>query len=240
MRPIIGITSNTMYVHHPGDDFGFTINYTARSVTKAVEAAGGMPIILPIAKEMDVSEYINLFDGLLLVGGQDISPHLYGEEPRKVMGEVSPSRDSHEIRLITATIEAGKPILGLCRGMQLINVIFGGSLYQDLSEDDSITVQHVQRTMAHYTTHSISIAADSYLAKIMGQTSRINSFHHQAIKKLGENLDAVAWSSDNVIEAIESKDKNIVAVQWHPELTAPYDVDSLNLFKDLVERSKAK
>lgn len=238
MRPIIGITSNTMNVHQSGEDFGFKVNYTARSVIKAVESAGGIPIIIPLTRDKDISEYIDLFDGLLLVGGQDISPHLYGEEPRQVMGQVSPDRDAHEMRLIKATIEAGKPILGLCRGMQLINVIFGGSLYQYLSENNKITVQHVQRTMATYTTHSISIAADSYLARVMGQTSRINSFHHQAIKQLGDNLEAVAWSSDNVIEAIESKDKNIVAVQWHPELTAPFDDDSLSLFKDLVERAK--
>lgn len=239
MNPIIGITGNEMTVNRPKDVAGFHINYSPRHFTQVVERAGGIPVIIPMTDLVSSEDYIQMIDGLILAGGQDISPHLYGEEPRAVMGQTSPHRDRNEIALIEAAIKFKKPILAICRGMQLINIYFGGSLYQDLSENPDITIQHVQKSQPHVVTHSIETKEDSTLYHIFGKKTQINSYHHQVIRKLGDHLIPTAHSSDGVIEAFESPENNIVAVQWHPELLYEDHSDSLNLFKDLIERAKA-
>lgn len=237
-RPIIGITGNTSAFKT--DDFeAFKINYSSTGFSTAISMAGGTPIILPINEAAFAKEYIQLIDGLLLTGGQDVTPLLYGEEPRKVIGPTSPERDNCEVALIKEAIRQKKPILGICRGLQLINVVLGGSLLQDLSEDESITIQHVQRSQPEFSTHSIKVKSGTHLADIIKNNSYVNSVHHQAIKDLGKGLTVSAWSPDNVIEAIEVVDdtQSIIGIQWHPELTFLDNDDSLAIFKDIVERS---
>lgn len=237
-RPIIGITGNTSAFKT--DDFeAFKINYSSTGFSTAISMAGGTPIILPINEAAFAKEYIQLIDGLLLTGGQDVTPLLYGEEPRKVIGPTSPERDNCEVALIKEAIRQKKPILGICRGLQLINVVLGGSLLQDLSEDESITIQHVQRSQPEFSTHSIKVKSGTHLADIIENNSYVNSVHHQAIKDLGKGLTVSAWSPDNVIEAIEVVDdtQSIIGIQWHPELTFLDNDDSLAIFKDIVERS---
>lgn len=201
--------------------------------------SGGTPIIIPINESAYTAAYIQLIDGLLLTGGQDVTPMLYNEEPRKVIGPTSPERDKFEVALIKEAIRQKKPILGICRGLQLINVVLGGSLLQDLSEDESITLQHVQRSQPEFSTHSIKVKSGTHLADTVENNSYVNSIHHQAIKDLGKGLSVSAWSLDNVIEAIEVVDiqQSIIGVQWHPELTFLENDESLAIFKDLVERS---
>ncbi len=237
MKPIIGITGNERLFQTQDDNNGFLVNYTPREYSQVIEQVGGIPIIMPMTDEPLAEEYIQLVDGLLLTGGQDISPHLYRQEPRQVIGEISPKRDQTEIALIKAALKYNKPILAVCRGMQLLNVYFGGTLYQDLTEIPDISIQHVQKTKPQIPTHTINIVEDTQLYQIMGAKSQINSYHHQAINELGNGLTISALSPDHVIEAFESKKHNIVAVQWHPELTANTQVESLNIFKNLVTRA---
>lgn len=237
-KPIIGITGNTSALKN--DDFeAFKINYSSTGFSKAISMAGGTPIIIPINDASFAKEYIQLVDGLLLTGGQDVTPLLYGEEPRKVIGPTSPERDKYEVALIQEAILQKKPILGICRGLQIINVVLGGSLLQDLSEDPSISLQHVQRSQPEFATHSIKVKSGTHISEIVENNSYVNSIHHQAIKDLGKGLTVSAWSPDNVIEAIEVVDdtQSIVGIQWHPEITFLDNDASLAIFKDLIVRS---
>lgn len=238
-KSIIGITGNTSALTN--DDFdAFKINYSSTGFSSAISKVGGVPIIIPINDPAFAKEYIQMVDGLLLTGGQDVSPMLYGEEPRQVIGPTSPDRDRGEVALIKEAIRQKKPILGICRGLQLINVVLGGSLLQDLSEDNSITLQHVQKSQPEFATLSIKVKAGTHIADIMPNNSFVNSVHHQAIKELGAGLTVSAWSPDNVIEAIElvDDDQSIIAIQWHPELTFLNDNASLEIFADLIKRAQ--
>lgn len=243
MQPFIGITGNEMQINRIGDVSSFHINYSARHFSTAVEDNGGVPFLIPITKNLKASDFINRLDGLLLVGGQDVTPYFYGEEPRNVLGQTSPERDEFEIALIQEAIKQNKPILAICRGMQLVNVVLGGNLLQDISENPSITIQHVQQSLTQYVTHSIQINPISQLFDIAGRPNdkkiKVNSFHHQVIKELGNELIVSARSPDNVIEAIESAtdDHDIIGVQWHPEYLTNSPYNSKKLFSNLVERA---
>ncbi|MCW6653798.1 gamma-glutamyl-gamma-aminobutyrate hydrolase family protein [Aerococcaceae bacterium NML210727] len=238
---IIGITGNHTLLKN--DEYRpFKINYSSCGFTTAITAAGGVPIILPIGDPSLAESYVALIDGLLLTGGQDVSPQLYNEEPRNVIGETAPDRDAIEVALIQAALKQNKPILGICRGMQLLNVTLGGSLYQDLTTEANITIQHVQKAQPEFVTHSIKVKSDSHIATLVADGKCINSVHHQGIKQLAPSLTATAWSQDEVIEAVEWIDDthSIIGVQWHPELTFGANQESMNLFIDLITRSKQK
>ena len=240
MKPIIGITGNHMCV--PDKTYNaFQVNYSPLAYTEAVTRAGGTPVIIPVAAAESAADYIRLVDALVLTGGQDVSPCLYDEEPDILIGATSPERDASEKALLEEALKQGKPILGICRGLQLINVVLGGTLYQDLATQANITVQHVQKSQPHSATHSIRIEADTHLAKCMADGVLVNSIHHQGIKALGQGLKVAAWSSDGVIEAIESSEgSQIVAVQWHPEELSRDSQENLSIFVDLVKRANQR
>lgn len=239
MKPVIGITGNiTQYLGDP--NAAFNINYSPLGFSEAIEKSGGSPIILPIMNSDNAEELISIIDGLLLTGGEDVSPSFYNEEPRIVIGPTSPERDRSEILLMHEAMRQNKPILGICRGMQLINVVLGGTLYQDLSENNSITIQHVQKTKPHYPTHSIQVMEQSHISRIFKSGDYVNSFHHQVLKDIAPGLIVTAWSQDGVPEAVELFDnsQSIVGLQWHPELNALMNnKQSFAIFKDLVERA---
>ena len=238
LKPIIGITGNQTILNNDAYK-PFNINYSPAGFSNAIARAGGTPIILPIATPEIAHSYVSLIDGLLLTGGQDISPQLYGEEPRNVIGEVAPDRDALEVALIQEALKQGKPILGVCRGMQLINVTLGGTLYQDLVTEANVTIQHQQKAQPEFVTHSVIVDAHSHLATLIPNGKLINSVHHQGIKQLAPTLRASSWSPDSVIESIEWIDENhsIVGIQWHPELTFDKHEESLKLFEDLIQRA---
>ena len=240
MEPIIGIPGNSMFIQSDAFPDPLKINYSPRDISKAVSEAGGLPVIIPVGEPEHLQKYVEMIDGLILAGGQDISPHLYGEDPREGIKATSPKRDAAEVALTEAYISTGKPILGICRGLQLINAMFGGTLYQDLSESDEIFIKHVQETPTHHPIHRVKIDSKSYLGSILPEEIKVNSLHHQVIRKLGSGLKTTAIAGDGVIEAIETVDptKNIVAVQWHPESTYYKDPHSLALFEDLVKRAQ--
>lgn len=236
-KPIIGIPGNILRGLEQA--FGLPVTYTPQGFIEGIQIANGVPLIFPISPPEDASYYVDQIDGLLLTGGQDISPMLSGEEPHLKLEITKPARDAFEMALIKETLAQHKPILAVCRGMQLLNVVHGGTLYQDVSDYKDLAVQHVQQTYSNTGSHTITLDEESQLGHIFGPTYLVNSYHHQAIKELAEPFKAVAWSKDHLIEGFETTDseQHIIAVQWHPELMLKEDMKMQRLFTDFVKRA---
>lgn len=204
-----------------------------------VEQAGGIPFVVPfLENESSVELVADKMDGLLLSGGDDIDPALFGEEPHGGLGDVTPERDRLEILLIHAMMRRNKPILGICRGMQVLNAAFGGTLYQDLPREWKGRIQHAQRGPRNHVTHTVHIEPGSRVHDLLGgQTElRTNSFHHQAVKVVAGNLIPVAWDEEGLVEAVEIPGSSfVVAVQWHPENLWRKHSEFLGLFTGLVK-----
>lgn len=229
MKPIIGITPDL-----EKDDKHFLRN----DYMQAIIRAGGLPFIIPIGHGADIAQVVDLLDGLLLTGGKDINPILFNEEPHTHLGEVSPSRDLFELELARQMLVADKPILGICRGLQLLNVAVGGTLYQDLHrQNEGPMLQHLQKSPNTHPSHFVQLAKGSLLAGIAdSERIQVNSFHHQALRDVPSMFKISGRASDGVIEAVESKEKDFVlGVQWHPELLATKgDAISLQIFDRFV------
>ena len=216
-KPLIGITSS--YEHNPESENAYKTSVSI-DYSRAVMNAGGIPVVLPVHDNIEVvREQISHLDGLLLSGGVDSDPALYGEDSLQEIGVVSPERDKFEIMLLEEYLKTNKPILAICRGLQLTNIYFGGTLYQDIKYVDT-QIQHRQKWHLYLPTHNIDILGkDNILYEIFGEKTRVNSFHHQMIKDLAEGLTPIAKSSDGVIEALQKKDHPFFyATQWHPEM----------------------
>lgn len=209
----------------------------------AVCAAGGVPVIIPILSDAAaISDILARVDGVLLIGGEDIDPAYYKEAPLPEMGEINAARDTSEDILIHLCVGAGLPMLGICRGEQVINVIMGGSLWQDIpSQVPTSKICH-KAPEGETAMHKISIAEGSVLASMVGAGEfDVNSFHHQAVKAVAPGFKVTAVSEDAMVEAIERVDEvaRIVAVQFHPEkMLAAGDSTFLPLFKWLVAESQ--
>lgn len=203
----------------------------------AMQEMGLLPLILPFTNdEEDLKQMMNMCDGFLFTGGHDINPHCYGEE--KKFENVVPCmyRDEMEFQLMKMVIEKDKPLFGICRGHQLLNVVCGGTLYQDLlSQHEGIN--HNQPKPYDESYHSVSIKEETPLYDLFQKKEKkVNSCHHQAIKELGKNLEVMAISEDGLIESIYMpKKKFIWSVQWHPEFNYKKDEDSQKLFKRFKE-----
>lgn len=203
---------------------------------RAVSEAGGTPILIPTVDPRRAQSYYERVDGLLLSGGVDLDPFYFGEEPLAGLGEITPRRDALELSLTRLALEGNKPLLAICRGLQVLNAAAGGTLHQDLKGVTGFL--HSQNAPRWYPTHQVDIEEKSRLYQIIGEKSlRVNSFHHQGINKLAPSLTAVAWSRDGLVEAAEAAEpsRHIIGVQWHPEGTWDRDRASFLLFKDLVE-----
>lgn len=198
---------------------------------QAIEAAGGAPLILPLSENQDVYDSLFPFvDGFILTGGNDIDPECYGgDNTSDKLSEITPLRDAVEYLILSYAYSFDIPTLGICRGMQMMNVFFGGTLYEDLSEQfdgprgiTSDMLQHQQKGDYEKPSHFVDIVRDTKLGRIL-QTDRIaaNSMHHQGVQKLASRLEAVAYGPDGLVEAVEVKDRTfIMGVQWHPEYFA--------------------
>lgn len=200
----------------------------------ALWAQGAVGILLPYRIDEDfITEAVKYFDGFLLCGGDDIDPTLYGEQNSGLSKNVCSARDEFEIVLLKAAYAADKPLLGICRGEQMINVAMGGSLYQHIDH-------HSQNAPRYSRPQNTFIEKGTLLHKTIGKdTISVNSFHHQNINKLGKGLVCAAKSEDGYIEAIESPEKKFcLAVQWHPEISAPDDADSRKIFAAFVSACK--
>lgn len=216
-----------------------------QAYVRAIKDANGLPLILPVLDDLSVIEaYVDLLDGLLLSGGVDIDSVNYREEPLhdyKRLWPITPERDFFELTLTRALMDADKPILGICRGLQLINVAANGSLYQDLSFQDISTVRlcHFQEAPWWYPTHNVELVSSTRLYEILNQQLiRVNSLHHQSIKDVAPGLVISAKAVDGTIEGIESvQNKFVLGVQWHPELLLEKNDIWLNLFERFVDAS---
>ncbi|MFD1426784.1 putative glutamine amidotransferase [Kroppenstedtia sanguinis] len=233
MKPVIGMTLSM-------NENRLTLS---RDNADAVLTAGGIPFLLPYATETDVLDgMVQQIDGLLLTGGDDIDPSLFGEEPLPGLGEVEPERDRMEIALVRKMVHAGKPVLAICRGCQILCIALGGDMYQDLYSQRKDSIQHVQRGPRGYLSHSVSIQEGTWLSQIAGEDRiRVNSYHHQAVRRLPEGYIPSAIAPDGVIEAFEGDGPTwVMGVQWHPENLFRTDRVSRRLFHTLVDHARNK
>ena len=215
MRPIIGVTCT-----ETGSGEIESRNGIGTSYVVAIEHAGGTPILLPMAQnESCIADFIEIIDGLLLSGGVDVDPLFYGEEPRPGLGRIDVAKDRVETSLIAKAIEIGLPILGICRGIQMLNVAAGGTLYQDISTSCDGALKHRQEAPGSYATHAIEIQEGSRLLEILGHpTIRVNSFHHQAVREPAPGFMISAVSRDGIVEGVEkTRGSFAIGVQFHPE-----------------------
>lgn len=206
IKPIIGITPDYSYGNR-----SYTLH---EDYITAIETAGGCPLILPPTDELP-----DFLDGIVLSGGGDIDPLLFGEEPLHQNGEISPLRDAYEMKLCRQALEKDLPLLGICRGMQVMNIATGGGIYQDIFVQTDTTLKHSQQAPRFYATHSIFIEENTLLAELW-ETNRtaVNSVHHQSISTVGKGFVVTARSADGLAEAIAHTEKRFaVGVQWHPE-----------------------
>jgi len=213
-KPLIGITA----IHVVGNQL--ISHCTKTAYIEAVRQAGGEVLMIPTDIDNSTCQQImTRLDGLLLPGGKDVSPLFYGEQPIKEVTFTRLTDDLFEAALIKAAIEQKKSIFGICRGMQMLNAALGGTLYQDIHVQNAASLCHCQdMDIREEGTHSIKISHGTRLEMIINSsTTLVNSYHHQAVKKLGDNLVISAVADDGVVEAIESPDGSLMGVQWHPE-----------------------
>jgi putative glutamine amidotransferase len=213
MKPVIGVMSS----YNPEKrTFVVRANYLSM-----IRDAGGMPVVLPICTEVDEMEaLLDGIDGLLLTGGDDVEPARYGEETLPCCGEITYERDAFEIEMIPRAVNRDIPVFGICRGIQVLNVALGGSLYQDLPTQVAPGASaHEQPEPYDAPTHSIRLAEGLPLAALWRTDSMmVNSMHHQGIKRLADCLEPMAWAPEGFIEAVNMPGRRYVrAVQWHPE-----------------------
>ena len=217
-------SSFPIYKHRP--IIGITGNYDSGKCTllegyyRSVLEAGGTPLIVPSFDDTDAMvSVLDNVDALILSGGGDINPLYLGEEPIPELSSINPARDWQELMLVRLAANRQIPILGICRGIQVMTAALGGKLYQDIYRQAGATLKHSQDTDRHIATHSVRIASSSKLAKIFGSTNlHVNSFHHQAVQEAAPGFAVTAVSPDGLIEAVESTQcKSMIGVQWHPE-----------------------
>ncbi|MDP3486526.1 MAG: gamma-glutamyl-gamma-aminobutyrate hydrolase family protein [Bacillota bacterium] len=232
MKPLIGITcfhDHSAGVHRQNDTY---IN--------VISKAGGIPILLPcLQPEADISQHLDIINGLILSGGPDADPIFFGEEPHPALGNIHPTMDAYEIPLIKEALKRDMPLLGICRGEQMLNIAVGGNLIQDIAASVKNPLKHRQDAPRHYMTHSANVVAGTKLAQVLGAGKlRVNSFHHQSVKDVPSGFVISATAPDGVIEAIESvQHAFVLGLQWHPEgmwnVADNYDA----LFNAFVEAS---
>jgi putative glutamine amidotransferase len=236
-RPQIGIVS---YHLRPGrvtnwlvGGYGLPENY----VDAVRRAAGRASLILP-GDDRTPDEMLESVDALMLVGGGDVDPSRYGQAPSDTVYGVEPDRDELEIALLRRADEQSTPTLCICRGMQVMNVAFGGSLVQDLPAEDRF-IAHGAPSGAEAIAHEVKLASGSAIAAAAGSdVVSCSSHHHQGLDRLGEGVRAAGWSEDGLVEAIERAGGWMVGAQWHPEDTAPDDPAQQGLFDELVRRAR--
>jgi putative glutamine amidotransferase len=207
---------------------------------RAVQRAGGTPVVLPPLAPDEVPELAARLEGLCLSGGPDLDPAAYDARAHSELGPIEPDLDHWEIALVHEAERLGLPILGVCRGCQVLNVARGGTLHQHLPDVTDGRIGHRQDEPGSQPTHEVDVAPGSLLADILGETHvAVNSFHHQAADRLGRRLRAVAWSPDGVVEGLEDPDASfVVGVQWHAE-TLIDRPEHCRLFESLIDAAGA-
>ena len=245
MAPIIGITGTLkedveVAAERPLGRYVRTdLDYVA-----GVAAAGGAPMVLPpLGEERFAASVVGCLDGLLLSGGSDLDPRYYGEEPDPELGPTIPERDAFEMALVELALRRGIPIFGICRGLQVLNVALGGTLYQDLpSQWGGDVLKHRQVIPKWQPQHEAEVQDGTYIAEVMGRgVVKVNSYHHQGVKDLAEELAVTARSEDGVVEAVESRDLSerwLLGVQWHAEAMRGNGPEQERLFEAHVSAAE--
>ena len=244
-RPLIGITSQSLQAVE-GIPSTFPPSWVMnRMYLDAIVRAGGAPVLLPLMPEQpDVMRTLyERLEGLLLPGGVDIEPSSFGEPRHELLRKTDPPRDAVELQLARWALEDDLPVLGVCRGLQIINVAAGGTLYQDVLAQRFGSQKHDFEPPEHtrdFLAHPVDLRDGSRLHALVGAPSAtVNSMHHQGIQELGQGLTATAHAPDGLIEAIEGNGAGFVlAVQWHPESLEPHDDTSRALFREFVAAAR--
>jgi putative glutamine amidotransferase len=233
-RPLVGITIG--YSAQNAELFTLRDDYV-----RAVEKAGGLPVVLVPGRPEDAADLLSRLDGLLMTGGADVDPGLYGEEPHETVTRVIPERDAFELGLCREALEKDRPLLAICRGHQVLNVATGGTLIQDIPSQVVGAHDHDPEKERWETAHQVRILPRTRLREILErETIEVNSFHHQAVRDLGQGLIVSASSTvDGVVEGIEMPGRRLaVGVQWHPEAFWDRPQDFQPLFEALVKASR--
>lgn len=241
-RPVVGITTQTLHSIDgipPALPSSWVMN---QRYFLAATAAGAVPWMIPLLEnDLDtLREIYDRLDGVLIPGGVDIDPGQYGEQVRPECGNLDPPRDRVELQLVSWAREEGKPVLGLCRGLQVINVAAGGTLWQDLASQNPKFARHDYFPTAGFErdhlSHAVRVEPDTTLAQLLESTSvMVNSMHHQGVKQLGEGLRVSATAQDGLVEAIEGTgDAFFLGVQWHPEVLEHTDAHTRKLFGGFI------
>lgn len=232
-RPIIGVM--------PLIDYERSSYWLVPGYMQGIIEAGGIPVMLPLTDDIQILNQISeKCGGFLFTGGQDVSPELYGEEPLPQCGESSSERDSMEKIILNRAIKLDKPVLGICRGIQLINAVLGGTLYQDLPSQMNSDLEHHQKPPYDKPIHNVAIIKSTPLhALLETDILAVNSYHHQAVKDLSDNLLPMAKATDGVIEALYMPNKKFIwGIQWHPEFSHSSDSASKKIFLKFVNAAR--
>jgi putative glutamine amidotransferase len=241
-RPLVGVSANRFAPDPQRPVFkNMELHYAEANLVNSVYRAGGLPLIIPdLRSETALEEFLDRLDGIVLAGGADVSPETYGRKNYDPKWPGDKVRDAYEIALVKRAEEKGKPIFGVCRGMQLLNVAFGGTLYQDITTEKKDSLIHRDWDKYEQNVHTVNVEKGSWLEKLYGKAIiRVNTVHHQGVRDLAKIFRATAHAPDGVVEAIEERTGRwIRGVQWHPEWH-PLDkqgIDDLEVvFRDFVE-----
>ena len=231
-KPLIGISLG----------YGEKKNTVNNTYVNSVLMHGGVPYLIPVTDDVEVlRQIVAQLDGIIFTGGEDFAPAYFGEEEHEKLGEVNVTRDTYDLTLFKLATDRNIPTLGICRGLQLINVAMGGTLYQDLPAEKPSNINHRQEEAGTVATHGVSVVEGSMMHQILGEKEiQVNTFHHQAIEKLAPGLKVVGWANDSVPEMIEAyPSRQIIGTQFHPEIfTANGDALMGKLFKFLIDKAE--
>lgn len=229
VRPIIGITSYAQEASWGA--WTLPAALVPLAYVRSIELAGGRPLVVPPVDDA-VDETLAVLHGLVLSGGADIDPEAYGEEPHPETTMTHPNRDQAELTLLEAALERDLPVLAICRGMQMLNILHGGNLHQHLP--DLVGHEGHRGTPGVFSDHSVRLEEGSTTSTILGGRASVKSSHHQGLERIGEGLDVVGWADDGSVEAIEDRARRFaVGVLWHPE-----EDEDKRLFEALVEQAR--
>jgi putative glutamine amidotransferase len=237
--PLIGITTSLTADRTPERA------YVNIAYIRAVQDAGGIPLLLPphLSAEVRTALWQRL-DGLVLTGGGDIDPARFGQPRHPKTDDVAPARDELELALTRRALDDALPLLGICRGIQVLNVALGGTLVQDLPSERPGPIAHSQSEPRHEATHPVKVMGEgTRLGRVLGRLElQVNSMHHQAIDRLGAGLREVAWAPDGVVEGVElpGDERFFLGVQWHPEELVAHDPAARNLFSAIVDAARRR
>jgi len=239
VAPLIGITTSITIDRIPERA------YVNGAYIRAVQAAGGIPVLLTphFTPEVQAALWQRL-DGLVLTGGGDIEPERFGEARHPSVDDVSPARDDLELGLTRRAVADDVPLFAICRGIQVLNVALGGTLVQDIASEWPNALPHSQTAPRHEATHGVKVMGEgTHLGRVLGVLEvEANSLHHQAIKQLGEGLREVAWAPDGIVEGVEmpGDERFVLGVQWHPEELVGHDQAARNLFAAIVDAARRR